>query len=117
MSAREHKYCWSCGALIGYREAYCPACGEPQPPLPGVEVEKRGVDRRVWVAVVLSFLVTGLGQFYLGRRSRGAAFFLGTVSLGLILSNYLTQDYVMGFGVVMALLSALDAYLLGRGSG
>ena len=68
--------------------------------------------KKVWIAVVLSFLVTGLGQFYLGARRRAMAFFGGTLLMGAAHSYVMTQDQIMGFGVVMAIISAIDAYQL-----
>ena len=68
--------------------------------------------KKVWIAVLLSFLITGLGQFYLGARRRAVAFFGGTLLLCAVLSYVMTQDQIMGFGVVMAIISAIDAYQL-----
>jgi TM2 domain-containing membrane protein YozV len=66
--------------------------------------------RKIWIAVLLSFLVTGLGQYYLGARRRAVAFFGGTMLTGVVLSYGLSQELMMGFGVIMALISAYDAY-------
>ena len=68
--------------------------------------------KNVWIAVILSFLITGLGQFYLGARRRAVAFFGGTLLMGAFLSYVMSQEQIMGFGVIMAIFSAIDAYKL-----
>jgi TM2 domain-containing membrane protein YozV len=112
MTQEKTKYCHQCGAMIPYYDRYCPACNAPQGSLSGMEPLKQERRKRVWIAVLLSFLITGLGQYYLGARRRAIAFFGGTLLAGAVLSYGLTQDQVMGFGVVMALVSAYDAYQL-----
>ena len=69
-----------------------------------------GRGKSVWIAVLLSFLVTGLGQYYLGEKRRAILFFGGTLLSGLVLSFWFTQDQIMGFGIIMALISAIDSY-------
>ena len=98
--------------MIPYYDRYCPACNTPQPSLPGMIPIKTESKKNVWIAVVLSFLITGLGQFYLGARRRAVAFFGGTLLMGAVLSYVMTQDQIMGFGVIMAIISAIDAYQL-----
>lgn len=112
MTQEKIKYCHNCGAMIPYYDRYCPACNIPQPSLPGMEPLKTEGGKKVWIAVLLSFFITGLGQYYLGARRRAIAFFGGTLIVGMILSYGLTQDQIMGFGVFMALVSAYDAYTL-----
>jgi hypothetical protein len=76
---------------------------------------KKEISKNIWLAVVLSFLITGLGQYYLGARRRAVAFFGGTLLVGAVLSYILSQDQIVGFGVIMAIISAIDAYQLGMG--
>lgn len=115
MTEEKTKYCHSCGAMIPYYDRYCPACNSPQPTLPGMMPIKQETNKRVWIAVLLSFLITGLGQYYLGARRRAVVFFGGTLLLGMVLSYGFTQDQIMGFGVVMAIISAIDAYQIAMG--
>ena len=112
MTEERSKYCHQCGAMIPYYDRYCPACNTPQPTLPGMMPIKTESKKKVWIAVLLSFLITGLGQFYLGERRRAVAFFGGTLLMGAVLSYVMSQDQIMGFGVVMAIISAFDAYQL-----
>lgn len=113
MTQEKTKYCHHCGAMIPYFDRYCPACSKLQPTLPGMLPIKEESRKNIWLAVILSFLITGLGQYYLGARRRAVAFFTGTLLLGAILSYILTQDQILGLGVVMAIISAIDAYQIG----
>jgi len=113
MSQEKTKYCYKCGTMIPYYERYCPACNAPQPVLPDMEpIGKKALKKKVWTAVLLSFLVTGLGQYYLGRHWRALAFFGGTLVTGMLLSLFLTKEQVMFFGLAMAIASSIDAYML-----
>lgn len=68
-------------------------------------------DKKVWVAVLSSLLITGLGQVYVGEWRKGIAFFVGTFSIGYMMSYYFDYGTIMLFGTVMAVISAYDAYL------
>jgi hypothetical protein len=111
MTQEKTKYCHTCGAMIPYYDRYCPACNAQQPNLPGMQPIKEKSQKKIWIAVILSLLVTGLGQFYLGARRRALVFFGGTLMGGVILSS-LPQNQIMTFGVIMAIISAYDAYQL-----
>jgi TM2 domain-containing membrane protein YozV len=112
MTQEKTKYCHSCGAMIPYYDRYCPACNTPQPTLHGMLPIKQEPKKKVWLAVLLSLLITGLGQFYLGSRTRAVVFFGGTLLVGAIMSYGFAQEQIMTFGVIMALVSAYDAYQL-----
>ncbi|MCK4437967.1 hypothetical protein KAV47_02730 [Candidatus Bathyarchaeota archaeon] len=114
MSEERTKFCPHCGAMIPYNEASCPACGEPQPVL---EAASRKPVKKTWIAVLLSLLVTGLGHVYLGRWRRGLTIFIMTLAVGVVASLYFTYDQVMFIGLLFALFSAYDAYLLSRAQG
>ena len=111
MSEERTKFCPHCGVMIPYDEASCPACGEPQPVL---EAASRKPVKKTWIAVLLSLLVTGLGHVYLGRWKRGLTIFITTLAVGVVASLYFTYDQVMFIGLLFALFSAYDAYLLSR---
>jgi TM2 domain-containing membrane protein YozV len=114
MKQEKTKFCHSCGAMIPYFDRYCPACNIQQPSLPGMDPQSNIQKRKIWIAVLLSFLITGLGQYYLGDKRRAIAFFGGTMLIGILLSYWLTQEQLMGFGFLMALISAYDAYKIGN---
>jgi TM2 domain-containing membrane protein YozV len=108
MEEEKTKYCPHCGTMIPYMESYCPLCGKPQPNLQ--EMEKVVPKKNPWIAFVLSLLITGLGQLYNRRYGRALAFFGITILIGGVLSLYYSTERIMIFGVIMALISALDAY-------
>ena len=112
MTEEKTKYCHQCGAMIPYMDKYCPACNAKQGIISGMEPVKEDKGKSPWTAVILSFLITGLGQLYLGKRKRAAVFFIGTLILGGVLSISYSQEQVMGFGVLMAFISAIDAYMI-----
>ena len=114
MSEEKTKYCPYCGAQIEYRYGVCPACGKPQPPIDGVEPVKARQTKNPLIAVLLSLLVTGIGQIYLGKVGRGI-FFLATVLLiGILLEGVLTFDQLMLVGLVISVISAWDAYRIAK---
>ncbi len=110
MNSEQTKYCPFCGTMIPYEDSYCPACGESQPVL-GI-IHKP--PKPAWVAIILSLLITGLGQVYLGNWRRGATFFFGTIIIGFLASYYYSYDQIMIIGVLFALISAYDAYRLSQ---
>ena len=111
MSLNDEKYCSYCGTMIPYMDEYCPSCGKLLPVMPGMAPRYEKPKKKVWVAVLASLLVTGLGQVYIGEWKKGIAFFVGTFSLGFALSYYLEYGDIMLFGTIVAILSAYDAYL------
>jgi TM2 domain-containing membrane protein YozV len=111
MSTRDEKYCPYCGTLIPYLDEWCPSCNKLQPSMPGMAPRVEKPDKKVWIAVLASLLITGLGQVYVGEWRKGIAFFVGTFSLGYMLSYYIDYSTIMLFGTVMAIISAYDAYL------
>jgi RNA polymerase subunit RPABC4/transcription elongation factor Spt4 len=75
------KYCSNCGALIDERAEICPKCGVrvSEPPVSRIPIipEKKNVA----LAVVLSFLIPGLGQIYCNKVGRG----LGIIVLSILM--------------------------------
>lgn len=51
-----------------------------------------------WIAGILSFLIPGLGHVYLRKWKRAAAWFFGTMGLGIILF------------IILTLLNAIDTF-------
>ena len=58
------------------------------------------------ISAILSLLIAGLGQIYLGRFRRGAAWFIGGVILGILSGGVLAIFVWIG--------AAVDAYLLAK---
>ncbi len=110
MSDEKTKYCPYCGTQIEYRYSVCPVCGKPQPMMEGVERMKARQVKSPILAALLSLLVTGIGQIYLGRVSRGLVFLSSVLLLGVLLDGILTFDQLMLVGLVISVVSAWDAY-------
>ena len=66
--------------------------------------------KNVWLALLLSFVFPGLGQYYVGRRKKGSAFIAIAVILALTV--------LIGVGVVLYALfwlyNMVDAFLVLR---
>ncbi|WP_276954746.1 zinc ribbon domain-containing protein [Methanobrevibacter woesei] len=73
-SKSETKYCSNCGAEIDIKAEICPKCGVRQP-----NINSQSSDKNVWVALVLSLLVVGLGHFYLGLPKKAIMLIVLTI--------------------------------------
>jgi TM2 domain-containing membrane protein YozV len=114
MSEEKTKYCPYCGVQIDYKYTTCPSCGKPQPKIEGLTPIHAVQRKNPVLAAALSLLITGAGQIYLGRVSRGILF-LGTVLLiGYLLQDILTFDELMIVGIVFSIISAWDAYNIAK---
>jgi TM2 domain-containing membrane protein YozV/endogenous inhibitor of DNA gyrase (YacG/DUF329 family) len=67
------KFCSNCGSEIDFKAEICPRCGVRQS---GFSTSS---DKNVWVAVLLSLLIVGLGHFYLGLPKKGAMLLILTI--------------------------------------
>jgi TM2 domain-containing membrane protein YozV len=95
--------------------------GQPMPPQPayyqdprvaGIPVARRyAVDKSPGLAVFLSFLIPGVGQFYCGANSKGA------IMLAIYLVSWLLLGFFIGFfGIVgVWIWSMIDAHSLASG--
>jgi TM2 domain-containing membrane protein YozV len=111
MSGERTKYCHKCGAMIDYKYDVCPSCGARQPAMP--EMRPR-IVKNPMLAALLSLLITGAGQVYVGEVWRGVAFFLTVFTIGALLEPYVSFDTLMVIGVAFAIVSAYDAYRLAK---
>lgn len=111
MTEEGAKFCPRCGTMIPNQEAFCPICGEEQPQLPRMPKKK---NRRTWVAVMLSLLVTGLGHVYLGEWQRGLGFFGLAFMFSLVASSYMSYEQIIIVGVIIAVASAIDAHSISK---
>ena len=66
------------------------------------------------LAVILSLLITGLGQVYLGQVIRGLAFILSSLAINIFLEPYISWDQAVVIGAFFSILSAIDAYFLAK---
>ena len=85
--------------------------------------EQQQVRRRPWLAMLLSLLAPGLGQFYCGRPKRGVAFagvFVGMATAVITLLpivDDLRWDFIWLLGgVFFCLFAAIDSWRLAKGT-
>jgi TM2 domain-containing membrane protein YozV len=75
------KYCPDCGAeLINPDAEICPNCGGRLKPVPAPEQKKNPV-----IALILSIIVTGLGQIYNDQLGKGILSFISALFFGLLI--------------------------------
>ncbi|MBP1928900.1 TM2 domain-containing membrane protein YozV [Methanolinea mesophila] len=75
------KYCPECGAeLINPDAEICPTCGGRLKPVPMPEQKKNPV-----IALILSIIVTGLGQVYNDQLGKGILYFVIALICGLLI--------------------------------
>jgi TM2 domain-containing membrane protein YozV len=79
-------FCGSCGASLDSDAKFCPKCGAP---VGGSEYSGGSrfvkTEKDEGLALILSFLICGLGQMYVGKIERGLIFLFGCVLSAVIL--------------------------------
>ncbi len=114
MPDQESKYCPYCGVQLEKRYTVCPSCGKPQPDIDGI-VRQQAVQRKNPIlAALLSLIITGCGQFYLGKWSRGITYLAFVLMLSILLDGIITFDEMMLIGVAVSIISAWDAYRIAK---
>ena len=95
-------FCSSCGAIIKKEAEICPKCGVRQKK-PGVVSRKSS-----GLAVILSFLIPGLGQIYCGQIGKGVLMVILSFIFGLL------SFILIGipFYIILWVYSMYDAYKL-----
>ncbi|MDO5861998.1 MAG: zinc-ribbon domain-containing protein [Thermoplasmata archaeon] len=104
-------YCTNCGREMPDGAKFCPECGSsatgggeaPTSTATALMVNKKSDG----LAVILSFIIPGLGQLYLGKIDRGLAMLVGGIALGL-LSLWLLFPAIAY--IVVWIYSMYDAY-------
>jgi len=112
-------FCPNCGSSLSGSSSYCPSCGisrnnsqsnyQPQNPYPNgpqhgyqQSYPNQRSNKSPGIALVLSLLIVGGGQFYNGQISKGFMYLGGAVILGML-------SFSVGWFLV-AIGSAIDAY-------
>lgn len=112
--SKETKFCVNCGAQIDIKEEICPGCGVKQPLLPRAPQAYMIGKKSPTLAAVLSFLITGLGQIYVGQITRGLAFLI----FGFLVAGVASLAYGGGIVWIIAIIiwgaAAYDAYTLAQ---
>lgn len=96
---RRTQRCFGCGAEINAKLSTCTECGASLS-------SGSGGRKSAGVAFALSFLITGLGQAYLGKFARGAGWFFG----GILLAVFLASAHLGPLALFVPLAAAFDAY-------
>ena len=89
------KHCVNCGSLIDVRAEICPKCGVRQ-------MSQTQSDKSTFITLVLSFILPGLGHFYLGLTKKGIILLI----LGLLLS----PSFLYGIGLVYLIVWGYGLY-------
>ena len=114
MPNEETKYCPYCGVQLEKKYAVCPSCGKPQPDIEGIQRPRAAQRKNPMLAAFLSLVITGTGQIYLGKVSRGIIYLAGVLLLSVLLDGVITFDEMMLLGVAISIISAWDAYRLAK---
>ena len=99
------KYCSNCGSEIDFKAEICPKCGVRQSGVTG-----NSSDKNVWVAVLLSLLLVGLGHFYLGLPKKGAMLLIITIVCFILIVAFIgliLYPLVLIYGVYDVYVSAV----------
>ena len=71
------KFCSNCGETIDINAEICPKCG--------VRVGGSTEEKNPLLALILSFLIVGLGQFYNGHSTKGIILFVLAIISGILI--------------------------------
>ena len=82
------KFCANCGFKMPKSTKFCPECGTATDGVPRVTNNAGGAvsntDKSPGLAAVLSFLIVGLGQIYLGLTKKGIILFIAALISGFL---------------------------------
>ena len=88
----EFQFCPKCGYKMAKGLKFCPECGSPTSNTPHVNntVNNTGnsvvnTNKDPLLAAILSFLIIGLGQIYLGLTKKGIILFLAAIVSGVLM--------------------------------
>ena len=116
-------FCPKCGKLVVEIANFCPNCGaslaqqtQPQQPqplrptfIPYVPPRQVVGAKNIWLATLLSFIITGSGQMYVGHVRRG----LGILFFGIVLVLLLPEN-LLPLAVIYLIWNIYDAYRLAK---
>ena len=75
------KYCIGCGKALNADFKFCPYCGQNQVS----QIKSEPSDKSTGIAVILSILLPGMGQIYLGLDNKGAVFLIAYVVSAILM--------------------------------
>ena len=77
-------YCPNCGKETAPEAAYCSSCGRPlRAPQTPLYTQPYYSRKEEIIAALLSFLIPGVGQMYVGRITRGIVIFVTPIVVGI----------------------------------
>jgi TM2 domain-containing membrane protein YozV/RNA polymerase subunit RPABC4/transcription elongation factor Spt4 len=81
------RYCSNCGYELGGNFNFCPNCGADLNPKVVSRERSLNVneEKNIILAIILSVLLPGLGQIYLGLDRKGAMFLIGYVISAILI--------------------------------
>lgn len=81
------KFCYNCGAKLSDNFKFCPSCGQnlSSDIIKTKTTHVSSKEKNTLLAVILSVLLPGLGQIYLGLDNKGAIFLIGYVISAILI--------------------------------
>lgn len=106
VNVSETKFCANCGFEMPKTTKFCPECGTSTDGVPQVVNNNNKAivnsDKSPGLAAVLSFLIIGLGQIYLGLTKKGIILFVAAIISGflmLLVIGWITWLIVWGYAI------------------
>ena len=102
---KDTKFCSNCGFEMPKASKFCPECGttaERVPPVINTTTIVVPSNKSSGLAALLSFLIIGLGQVYLGLTKKGIILFLLAIISGvlmMVLIGWITWLLVWGYAI------------------
>lgn len=102
---KDTKFCSNCGFEMPKTSKFCPECGttaERVPPVMNTTTIVVPSNKSSGLAALLSFLIIGLGQVYLGLTKKGIILFLLAIISGvlmMVLIGWITWLLVWGYAI------------------
>jgi len=112
-------YCRQCGEKNPQDAAFCISCGAKAKvtstksapstdSAPKTQLDAPRKKKNASLAAILSFLIAGLGHFYLGEWKRGALWFILLIIISIVLFYTLNSAGTF-IGLILNIICGLDA--------
>lgn len=103
----EFKFCSNCGFKMDKNIKFCPECGTSTTGVPQTSNSAvSSSDKNSVLAAILSFLIIGLGQIYLGLTKRGLILLVAAIVAGIL--TLVVVGWILWF--VIWIYAIYDAY-------
>ena len=100
---QEKKFCANCGQAVNANQAICLSCGCALTQMNNVQ---NAGQKSASTAVLLTCLIVGLGQIYLGQVLKGVA---------ILVAAFIIAILTAGLGaIVIWIIAMFDAYKIGK---